>query len=226
MLTEESWLQAAGHIRNPVGLAIRFEYIAVKDEAASDKQGKPVFNDVEYIEKRVPGDKLNIVHKPVDDDDRKQFAQQYKAWKAGLEDPESGVPLKEWPPMTRSEVETFAYHGVRTVEDLAGMSDATCKGIGAGVMKRRDQAADYLKRANLAAPSTHLRAELAKRDNQIEALQRQLSELTRLSGKSRAAAAEDDGGIPYVGVEPVAPVEAPTPKKRGRPAKQTTSATE
>ncbi len=222
--TEESWNVASGHMRPQNGVAIRFELIPVKNEAKSDAEGKPVFEDVEYIEKRVPGDKLNIIVRKITDADRKEFREQYKHWKAGLEDPESGMPLKQWAPMTRSEVEEFAYHGVRTVEELSGMSDAACKGIGAGVMKRRDMALDWLKQAAKQAPATHLRGELEKRDSEISALRNQMAELIQLTKGRRSTRPEDFEDVPEI--EPVAAPLTPAPKKRGRPAKSTQAAQE
>lgn len=172
-VADESWMQAAGQLPS-ASVAVRFEVLAREDEAATLEKGCPQFRDVEYIEKRVPGDRGNVVHRPITAEDRKEFAVQYEAWKKGLADPTAGSPLKEWPLLTRSQVEVFALNGVKTVEQLAEMSDGNTQMMGAGVLALRSKARDWLEKAKAGSLDLKLRAELDKRDSQIAALQEQL----------------------------------------------------
>lgn len=168
-------------------LVIRFEMLAKEDESASARENRPVYRDVEYIEKRVPGDKLSIIFRPITDADRKEYAGQYKAWKEGLADPTSGTPLKEWPPVSRSQVEHLAHNGIKTVEDLANLTDGNAQGVGAGTLMLRQKAQDWLARANGGGQEAALRAELSQRDTHIATLTRQVEALA-----ARAKAQDDE----------------------------------
>jgi hypothetical protein len=49
----------------------------------------------------------------------------YEAWKSGNELPETGTPLDAWSGVTRDQAKFMKDMGVRTVEDVRDMSDAT-----------------------------------------------------------------------------------------------------
>lgn len=174
-IADESWMQASQG--KPQGVAIRFHVEAVQDGEKTDEAGRPIFKDVEFIEKRVPGDRLNVVDRPITDADKKEFALQYRAFKEGLGDPKSGTPLKEWPPLSKSQIETLNYAGIRTVEDLAGLTEDNAKRIGAGVLSLVKKANDYLANASTGAPLSQLRSELEQERLEKQTLQRQVQEL-------------------------------------------------
>lgn len=150
----------------------RFHMQARKDEKASSAAGRPIFTDVEYVEIHVPGDKLNIIHRPARPKDKKRFAGAYRAFKAGQEQGVAGTPLAEWPQVTRSQVEELKYHGVHTVEQLAAVTDGNVQNIGP-ILALRAKAQAYLEAARVGAPS----AALAERDARIAALESKLEAL-------------------------------------------------
>ena len=57
---------------------------------------------------------------PASAQDKARFAKQYAAFRAGKSEDEqiSGTPLREWPFLTRAQVEEFRYLGIRTVEQF------------------------------------------------------------------------------------------------------------
>lgn len=58
---------------------------------------------------------------------RSQWAQiepHYTAWKAGHEIPETGTPLGAWPAISQDQGEALRSVGLRTVEDVAKVSEA------------------------------------------------------------------------------------------------------
>jgi hypothetical protein len=57
---------------------------------------------------------------------RSQWAQiepHYAAWKQGHEVAESGIPLGAWPALNADEAEALRNAGLKTVEDIAGLSE-------------------------------------------------------------------------------------------------------
>lgn len=143
--------------------------------------GRPIFEDREYIEIRAPGDRLNVVHKEVTQDIRQRYATQYKAWKAGQDqDAAVGTPLAMWPQVTSSDVETFKYQGIRTVEQLAALSETTIQALGPGYRKLKQRATDFLAASKDGAAMTKLRAEneeMSKRLAHLEKLAESQAEM-------------------------------------------------
>jgi hypothetical protein len=171
-------------------LFVRFDVRPVKNDTVSAKEGRPIFEDREYIEIMVPGDRGNTVHREVRDEDKQRFAPAYRAWKAdaasgGL----VGTPLEHWPLIAKSEVEELKYFKCHTVEQLAGMSDGNLNNVGPLTELRR-KAQAFVQAAKEAAPVAKLTAELEQRDQKIAALQQQLDDIVKRLPKPEESAME------------------------------------
>ncbi|GAC1514498.1 MAG: hypothetical protein NVS1B16_07180 [Pseudarthrobacter sp.] len=157
---------------------------AIQDAEASKSAGRPIYRDQPFITIRVPGDKDNVVDRPVWDDpshmmsDTSRFAQQWARYKAGKQDDiGTGTPLSMWPPINKAQVEELAYLKVKTVEQLAGVSDGNLQKMGPGYLELRKRAVDFLEAAKGSAHVDAMRGELEKRDSDIAALRAQLAQL-------------------------------------------------
>lgn len=157
-------------------LHVRFHMHPRKDEDRSTKEGRPIFADTEYVEITVPGDKGNQIDRPARDDDRQRFPRQYAAFKSGKGETHNGTPLSEWPQVTRSQVEELAYFRVKTVEQLAELSDGNARNVGP-ILALRQKAKDFLEKAKGGAVESRLRAELDERDSKLAAMQAQIDAL-------------------------------------------------
>jgi hypothetical protein len=179
LVKTELWQQVTGNLPDDAakGMIVRFELVAVPDEARTDAEGRPHFNDVEYIEVRSPNDHLSVVHRAVEEKDKRMYPQAYRAFKEGAADPLSGTPLREWPPIAKSQFEYLGFRGIRTVEQFADVSDDGVHQMGAGYLTLRNKAIAWLAKAKDGSQVTKMAAELQKRDVEIQSLQRQLSEL-------------------------------------------------
>lgn len=154
-------------------LIVTFEMKPVLNRAKSAEAGRPVYVEKEYVEIRIPGDKINVAHKPVTDFIRAKFRERYERWKAGKQDQLVGTPLKVWPPVSAAQVEELAYFKVVTVEQLASVSDETMSRMGP-LTELRQKARDFLEAAKGGAPLTKLREELSSRDAEIASLREQM----------------------------------------------------
>jgi hypothetical protein len=176
---DESMMLLAENLSNPNAgndkLYVTFGLHPRQNEAKTLEQGRPIFDDLEYVKIIVPGDKQNEVHRPANDADRRMYRNQYAAFKAGNADAQSGTPLTEWPAITRAQVEELRYFKVHTVEQLGNLSDASIMNIGP-IRALVSKAKDYLERAAGNAPMEKMRAELSQRDNELAALKQALKE--------------------------------------------------
>jgi len=170
-------------------LWVKFRWDAVEDKQKSMELGRRVFKDVPWVWIAVPGDKDNIYDQPawVDESDmphpmahNARFPLQWARFKAGKTDEHfSGTMLSDWPGILRSQVEELSYLKVKTVEQLASVSDGNLQKMGPGYLALRQKARDFIEQAKNNAPMERMRAELAERDNKIQlmdALVKQQSE--------------------------------------------------
>lgn len=165
--------------QSDAGLSVRFEVRAVVDKKKTAEAGHPIHRDADFIRIQAVGDKSNIFEHEITEEEKRRFSRQYAAWKAGCEDPVSGIALKEWGILSRSQIEDLAYHGIKTVEQLAAVSDGNLKNIGAGAMSLRDKAKAYLEHVKGAGSIAKLQDQLDAANNEKEVLKRQMAEMVK-----------------------------------------------
>lgn len=157
-------------------LHVKFFSKAYRNDEKSMEANRPIYEDKDCIQIMVPGDKHNIVIRPVWDQDLQRWPKLWADYKAGRAQVETGTPLKQAPFMTESLCEELAYMNIRTVEQLANLSDSHMGWMGSHDLKRA--ANEFLKRAT----STET---LLARMEQMEAANREL--MVRLTALSSAA---------------------------------------
>ncbi len=151
------------------GVYARFYLVPKQNEAESAKEGRPVFEDKEYIELIAAGNSTNIIRRPVYESDKRQYREEYRMFKEGDNEQIVGTRLDEVPWITRSQVEELMYRKIRTLEALADVSDQDCNVPGMLDLRRKAQA--WLQKANEAKPFTAMQAEMEEMRKTIAALQ-------------------------------------------------------
>lgn len=101
----------------------QFYMKAVRNEFLTEVEGREIWEDKEYVEMIVPGDKNAIVHERVKQAHKDRWPNQYRAFVESRESPSEGTPLEEWAAVSASQVMELKSCHVRTVEALAGLSD-------------------------------------------------------------------------------------------------------
>lgn len=150
-------------------LFVQFNMEPHQSQAKSAAEGRPIFEEREYIMIMVPGDKDSIVHRPASDMDRARFAERYERWKRKVGDQSAiGTPLKIVPWLTSSQVKELEYFNVYTLEALASLSDTHAQKF-MGINALRQAAKDAVQAAKDAAPLTAIRAELDAKDSELAA---------------------------------------------------------
>ncbi len=99
------------------------------------------------------------------------FKASYDSWKKGEELPANGTAIRDWPPLSPSARKDILSAGIRTVEDLAELSDSDLTSIGTGALAYKQKAQAWLKAAS----------ETGKVAEQIATLTQQIAELTALT---------------------------------------------
>lgn len=166
----------------------RFYLKSVELTFRSQQEGRPIYEDREFVEILIPGDRRSQVHEPVNGDHQQRWPEAYKAFKDGREAPLEGTPLTSWPPITRSRAEELTYFNIRTVEQLAAIDDAKLNNLGMGARELRGTAQKFLEAARsgtgplerMVADNFRLKDEVARKDVIIA---EQADELVRLRAK-------------------------------------------
>lgn len=160
----------------------KFYYMPKKDEAKSAEAGRPIFNDVVYVEIMVAGDANNVIQREATQLDIDRFQRVYERFKAGDEEQTLGTPLTEVPWLTKSQCEELLYHKVRTLEALGALNDEVCGRI-PGLYTLKEKAKKHLERADAAAPTESLLAQNKQQQEQIDSLKKMVEEQTKLLGE-------------------------------------------
>lgn len=173
----DEWTLTADEVRNPRAgiekLIPAFSLEPRLNKERSKEEGRPCYSDVPYIRIFTPGDQHNVVHRPVNEQDKVDFPRQWAAFVAKEDqNAASGTLLEKTAIVTRAQAEELKHFKIRTVEQLANVPDGYLKFEGAAAMKRQAQA--YLESAKGNAPITKMQAELEQRDSEIQALKKML----------------------------------------------------
>jgi hypothetical protein len=158
------------------GVYAKFYISPLKNETLSAEQGRPVYEDKEFIEILASGNSNNIIRRKASDMDRQRFRAAYAKFKEGDAEQLVGTPLSEVSWVSRSQVEELAYMKCRTVEQLANIMDQACTGV-PGLYDLKRKATAWLLKTEGEAPFTALAKENEDLRSELEALKNTVKEL-------------------------------------------------
>lgn len=164
---------------------VEFYLHAEYQEFQSQQSGFPSYKDVVYVLIQNPGSRDNLRRRAkLETDisgpsDKIRFPRQWQAFENQQEQVQEGLPLTEWPFLTKAEALNFKGRGIHTVEALSQLSDMQCQGLGMGITQLRQKAIDTLKAkekdgvASLIARIDRLERENRLKDEQLNKMSQQ-----------------------------------------------------
>lgn len=150
---------------NEDGALVEFYTEAVQNQAKTRAEGRPIYDEHEFVKISVPGDQRTQVVRKVRESDKERFPKAYRAYQNSVETPETGTPLKEWNGISQSQFKELSHANVTTVEALAQVSDNNLSKFGPGYHQLRDNARKYLASSKDEAAAT---AWMHERDKMLE----------------------------------------------------------
>jgi hypothetical protein len=160
--------------------------------------------------------------------------KHYQAWQAGQEAPGEGTPLAAWNALTPEQAEVLRRHNIKTVEDIAGLTDAHIVRVPLPnlreLIRQAQHFIDASEQTRFAAKLAEkereievLKEENAERDAQVAELRDQVAELAA----ARTAREKPGAEAPIVEAAPAAEPSTKAPRARvprapakpGRPRK-------
>jgi hypothetical protein len=174
----------AGASEADKSLLVKFFVKARPDSEKTLSEGRPVFKDVEYVDIKIPGNRNAGACRPATEDDKKRFPAHYRAFKDRVNDePMEGTPLTEWNLITRSLAEELAFCHVKTVEQLATMSDAQASRF-MGLMPLKERAKLWLENSKKEKPMWEMDQKIRRQAEEIEQLKSAVTRLLETEGIS------------------------------------------
>lgn len=178
----------ARSVRNPVtgrivhhpdygsdeGLIVKFSTEARFSKLETFKANNVAkYIDMDFITIIVPGNRDLTIHAPVTDFYQWRFKREWDAFKQGKEAALIGTPLEMMPGISPSETEELKHQGIRTIEQLASLSDSS-SGVMRGFYAMKAKAQRFLDDAKNAAVPAALRAQLDEQAVELAAMKAQL----------------------------------------------------
>jgi len=163
--------------RDPdAALAVLFRHHPIPNPARSAAEGRPIFDDIEVCDIRMPGSR-NYTTQPaqtlwphwiIDPYSGEQhqityaqrFPRQYEQFRAHATQTKSGTPLDYAPFLTAGRRAELRAQNVYTVEQLAAVDGQELKNLGPGGREQKNLALEYLSGAKDNAKNTMMAAEL------------------------------------------------------------------
>ncbi len=168
----------------------------VKDEIATKKEGRPIFNDVEHVRIKLAANKQSVLVAPahevfaMEDDPAMpgekvpmtyamKYNAQYLAFKSGAAQSNSGTPLEMLSFLTPAKRLELKALNIHTAEALASLGGQGLKNLGMGGRDLVDKAAAYLDDAAAHAGEGQLVNIVAEQDAKIAALMAEIAAMKK-----------------------------------------------
>lgn len=170
-------------------LRVQFFYLPVENKMKSKEAGRPIYEDVEMVEIKIPGSR-DLYHFKAEEKYINRFPKQYAAFKQSTEAKMEGTPLSQFPFITASERKEFEYHNIYTAEQLCNMADGLKDRVGMHTRDIIKKVSAFLKSAKDTSALTALVDENEHLKREMELIKQQMKQLLTLKEEEK-----DDGKI-------------------------------
>lgn len=164
-------LKGLGGVDSKEGLYVEFYMGELVSQFNTDANGDYIRTPKEFVKIRGHGS-LDIVDRPVTDNDRKRFAEQYLKFKEGQRglDLEGATPISKWKRIHPEKAAELMTHNIHTVEQVAAMTDGNLSLLGFDGAQLRKDAKSFLegKKESVA-------------DDRVATLEKQMAELMAIN---------------------------------------------
>lgn len=159
-------------------LHVRFYGRTEMHAAQSREAGRPIYEEIDFVEIMVPGDKHSIVDRHATELDKRRFSRQFAAYKAGKTDQTIGTPLSALPFMSEAKAQEYKFFNITTAEQLSAAAESsTAAGAIMGFNGDKQKATAYLQMAAGNAPILQMQQSIEDKENQINAMQEQMNQM-------------------------------------------------
>lgn len=195
----------------------KFYFHPVPNAEKTREAGHEVCEDTLYVEIRKPGDRNLVINRKATDQDKFRFAQTFKAFETGEQEPLEGMPLSHWPQISPAQVSQLKINGIKTLEQFIELPGHQAEGLGRGISELQNKALKYMEAAN--GPGA-VSEKMSKLEEQILLLQEQIKgQSETIEAQSKKITELQEGVEPTPKVQESKPRVTKVPPGRAKGAK-------
>ncbi|MEM8971351.1 MAG: hypothetical protein AAGD43_04710 [Pseudomonadota bacterium] len=171
------------------GLLVNFFYAKIRTRnREADNNGK--IETRLCVSKQPIGDRSTVAVQYITEEDAaRHFPQQFSMFKQYGDVPTTGTPLHELPGISMSQMGLMAINGIRSVEDLIGITEDMASQLGREVTAARNVALQWTERKNSAQDTIEAAEIKANMDIQMKTM---AGEMEKLRAANTALAAQNE----------------------------------
>ncbi len=126
-------------------LFVKFETRAIKDHRASRDEGRDIYKDVPFVTIQVKGQDKQVVCRKAKDEDKRRFPDEWDAYQRESQETITGTPVDKLGNISPAQVASLKAANIRTVEELASVSDEVLRNLGMGARNLQAEAKAMLE---------------------------------------------------------------------------------
>lgn len=170
----------------------RFYAKAIPNAWRSQQEGMPVYDTVEMVSIKHPGERDDL-HRQVTDDIISRFPNQWAAYQENRDQTAIGMPLGVLFDAHPEVIEILRGIRISTIEQLASASEEAIRRMGMGGRGYVEKAQTALRQMTDAAPLQKAEAEVARLKDEMAAMREQINDLSaRLAAPRRGRPPKND----------------------------------
>jgi len=158
-------------------LLVMFYNRSVENPALSLEHGRPYHEDKIFIMIQQPGENLNKIDRPINDNDKLRFASKWAAFVQNRTQIPEGTPIDLLFPNYPAVAENLRASGVYTIEQCAKLSAHAIDSIGRGAQEYVNRANQYIDSASKGTAFLKLRQENDNLRNEMQVQTQQIGQL-------------------------------------------------
>jgi len=155
-----------------------FRWESVRNPAKSREAGRPIYERQMYVTIQPPGERLNIIDRPVLESDKHRWPRQWNAFITNRAFVPEGTPIAQLFPANPEIADMLRGLGIHTVELCAKMTPHAIDSVGMGAQDWVNHARRYLDTAKNGVDYHKIEAMEEKHKHENNALRNQIADLT------------------------------------------------
>lgn len=167
-----------------------FRWESIQDQARSREAGRPIYTRHQYVMIHPPGERLNIIDRPVQESDKQRWPRQWQAFIQNRAFVPEGTPIAQLFPANPEVADMLRGLGIHTVEMCAKMTAHAIESVGMGCQDWVNKAKTYLESAQRGVDYHKIEQMEADHRHEVNALKNQIADLVaRVNSMQSAQAA-------------------------------------
>lgn len=182
---------AFGMVRyaDPSQQVVVFYQHPTENEAKSRMAGRKIFEDVVHVRIHAPGERLNVIDRPVREEDKMAYPKQWSQFLNKQVQIPEGTPIDLLFVNHPSIAEMLRAQGVFTIEQCAKLSANALDTLGMGAQEFKNKAIQYLDSASSGAEFLKMERTIEEKDQEIRVLNQKVNMLMSQVNKLTAQVA-------------------------------------